>query len=212
MSRTSSMKPVFFATPDALRSWLEKNHAQCAELWVGFYKRGSGKPSVTWPEVVDEALCFGWIDGVRKSLDDDSYTIRLTPRRPQSTWSTVNIRRATDLARRGLMSPAGRRAFEQRTEKRSGIYSYEQRHNAKFSSSFVKTFRAHTGAWAFFRSQPPWYQQTATFWVVSAKKEDTKVRRLALLIAECGAGRIIGPLKRPTPARGLSSRRTAADK
>jgi uncharacterized protein YdeI (YjbR/CyaY-like superfamily) len=142
MSGSPSMKPVFFATPAALRSWLEKNHAECAELWVGFYKRGSGKPSVTWPEVVDEALCFGWIDGVRKSLGDDSYTIRLTPRRPQSIWSAVNIRRATDLARRGLMSPSGRRAFERRTEKRSGIYSYEQRHKAKFLSSFVKTFRA----------------------------------------------------------------------
>jgi hypothetical protein len=128
------MKPVFFATPASFRVCLSKHHGQRSELWVGFYKRDSGKPSITWPESVDEALCFGWIDGIRKSLGDESYVIRFAPRKPRSTWSAVNIKRAKELVARGRMSPAGLRAFAARSDDRSAIYSYEQRTHAQLES------------------------------------------------------------------------------
>lgn len=191
------MKPRFFATADAFRDWLEKNHHRAAELLVGFYKRGSGKPSITWPESVDEALCFGWIDGVRRSIDESSYTIRFTPRKSSSVWSAVNIKRAQKLRRSGRMRTAGLQAFERRDEKKSAIYSYE-RQNAQLPAPFEKEFRANKKAWDYFRSQAPWYQRTATYWVVSAKQEETQRRRLAQLIADSEHGQPIGPLKRPT--------------
>jgi uncharacterized protein YdeI (YjbR/CyaY-like superfamily) len=175
-------KPLFFPSPSAWRAWLKKHHADTEELWVGFYKRDSGRPSITWPESVDGALCFGWIDGVRKSIDDISYRIRFTRRRPRSVWSAVNVRRATELSTLGLMHPAGLAAFEKREGKRSEIYSYEQRKNAKLPPAYEKEFRRHPAAWKFFRALAPWYQRTSTYWVISAKKEETRLKRLGLLV------------------------------
>jgi uncharacterized protein YdeI (YjbR/CyaY-like superfamily) len=175
-------KPQFFASPSAWRAWLEKNHAHTSELWVGFYKRASGRPSITWPESVDGALCFGWIDGVRKSIDDLSYKIRFTPRKSRSIWSAINIKRATELSKLGLMHSAGLAAFEKRAGDRSVIYAYEQRKTAKLPPAFEKQFRSRPGAWEFFQSQAPWYQRTSTWWVISAKREETRVKRLASLI------------------------------
>ena len=191
------MKPAFFAKPSEFRAWLERHHATRSELLVGFYKRGSGKPSITWPESVDQALCFGWIDGVRRSIDVHSYSIRFTPRKATSTWSSINVKRVRELADQGLVRPAGLAAFDRRSEKKSGIYSYEQRTSAKLSREGERRFRANAKAWAFFESQAPWYRRTATFWVVSAKKEETRERRLATLIEDSARGRTIGPLTRP---------------
>jgi uncharacterized protein YdeI (YjbR/CyaY-like superfamily) len=191
------MKPTFFATPARFRAWLEKHHARATELLVGFYKKGSGRPSITWPEAVDEALCFGWIDGVRRSLDADSYTIRFTPRRAGSTWSAVNVRRVAALTAEGIMRPAGLRAFEARAPEKTGIYSYEQRHTAALASEHLRQFQANAPAWAYFQAQPAWYRQAAIWWVVSAKKEETRLRRLAQLIADSAAGRSVAPLRRP---------------
>lgn len=179
-------KPLFFPTPADWRAWLEKNHADTEELWVGFYKRDSGQPSITWPESVDGALCFGWIDGVRKSLGATSYMIRFTPRKSRSTWSAINIRRVGELRKVGLMHPAGLVAFEKRDGDRSAIYAYEQRKIAKLPPDFERQFRKKSEAWKFFQSQPPWYQRTSTYWVISAKKEETRLKRLATLI-DCSA-------------------------
>jgi uncharacterized protein YdeI (YjbR/CyaY-like superfamily) len=192
------MTPTFFSTPADFGSWLERHHADASELLVGFYKRGSGQPSITWPESVDEALCFGWIDGVRKRIDDDSYTIRFTPRKPRSTWSAVNLKRAEELTRADRMRPAGLRSFEQRAPDRSGTYSYEQRHEAKLDAAQQRQLRANKQAWAFFQSQPPWYRRTAIFWVLNAKKEETRSKRLATLIEDSAAGRTVKPLMRPS--------------
>jgi len=190
------MKPRFFPSPSAWRSWLEEHHEKHEELWVGFYKVGSGRPSITWPEAVDGALCFGWIDGVRKSIDENSYVIRFTPRRPRSIWSAINIRRVADLTTLGLMQPAGVKAFERRTGKRSEIYAYEQRKGAKLTGAYEKTFRANKNAWKFFQAQPPWYQRTASWWVISAKKKDTRLKRLAQLIEDSERERTIRELRR----------------
>jgi len=175
-------QPQFFPTLADWRAWLEKNHADSEELWVGFYKRDSGRPSISWPESVDGALCFGWIDGLRKSIDAHSYKIRFTPRTQRSIWSAINIKRTKELSKLGLMHKAGLAAFEKRDGDRSAIYAYEQRKTAKLDPKFEKQFRANAGAWKFFTSQPPWYQRTSTFWVVSAKKEETRMKRLAVLI------------------------------
>jgi uncharacterized protein YdeI (YjbR/CyaY-like superfamily) len=175
-------KPTFFPTPSDFRAWFQAHHDKFRELLVGFYKKDSGKPSITWPESVDAALCFGWIDGVRKSIDETSYTIRFTPRRPTSTWSAVNIKRVRQLQKMGLMHPAGLKAFAARSEKKSGIYSYEQRKSAKFTREQEKQFRANKSAWDFFLSQAPWYKRVTTYWVISAKKEETKLKRLSELI------------------------------
>jgi uncharacterized protein YdeI (YjbR/CyaY-like superfamily) len=195
------MKPVFFASSSAFRAWLEQHHAQIQELWVGFHKKSTGKPSLTWPESVDAALCFGWIDGVRGSIDAQSYTIRFTPRKPDSTWSAVNIKRVGELAKLGLMQPAGLKAFEKRSDDKSAIYSYEQRKAAKLSGAYEKQFRANKKAWDYFQAQAPWYRRTASFWVISAKKEETRLRRLATLIEASGRGESVGPLKRPGGSR-----------
>jgi uncharacterized protein YdeI (YjbR/CyaY-like superfamily) len=175
-------KPIFFPTPADFRAWLEAHHDKFQELFVGFHKKASGKPSITWPESVQVALCLGWIDGVRKSLDETSYTIRFTPRKPSSTWSTINIKFVRKLTKKGLMHPAGLKAFAARSAKKSGIYSYEQRKSARFTPEQEKQFRANKGAWDFFRSQPPWYQRVTTYWVISAKREETKLKRLSSLI------------------------------
>lgn len=177
-----SSKPKFFTVPADWRAWLEKHHADAEEFWVGFYKRDSGRPSITWPESVDGALCFGWIDGVRKSIDTVSYKIRFTPRKPRSIWSAINIKRANELSKVGLMHAAGLAAFDKRNGDKSAIYAYEQRKSAKLPRLFEKQFRKNSNAWKFFRSQPPWYRRTSTYWVISAKKEETRLKRIAILI------------------------------
>jgi uncharacterized protein YdeI (YjbR/CyaY-like superfamily) len=193
------MNPVFFASPGRWRQWLSRHHARETEVWVGFHKAATGKPSISWPEAVDEALCFGWIDGVRRSIDATCYVIRFTPRRPGSKWSAVNVRRVAVLDSEGRMQPAGRRAFQAWNGRSSG-YSYEERERARFTPVQEKAFRADRQAWAYFQAQAPWYRRTATFWVVSAKKEATRERRLAALIAASAAGEPIGPLNRKPPA------------
>jgi uncharacterized protein YdeI (YjbR/CyaY-like superfamily) len=194
------MKPRFFATPEALRKWLEEHHETATELWVGLYKKGSGRPSVTWPEVVDEALCFGWIDGVRKSIDDESYMNRLTPRRA-NFWSTVNVRRFEALRKQGRVRPAGLRAFERRRVDETATYSYERRHEAKLDPAFVRRFRSERKAWDWFQAQPNGYRTTAVYWVMSAKRQETRERRLATLIEDSANGRRIGPLTAPAKRR-----------
>jgi uncharacterized protein YdeI (YjbR/CyaY-like superfamily) len=194
-------KPLFFASPSVFRAWLAEHHDQAQELWVGFHKKSSGKPSLTWPESVDMALCFGWIDGIRKSVNAGSYTIRFTPRKPVSTWSAVNIKRAGELTKLGLMHPAGLKAFEKRQDDKSAIYSYEQRKTAKLSGVYEKQFRANKNAWNFFQALPPWYRRTASWWIISAKKEETRLKRLATLMRESEKGRSIAPLKRPGKSR-----------
>jgi uncharacterized protein YdeI (YjbR/CyaY-like superfamily) len=182
------MEPRFFRSQSAFRAWLTKHHAAAPELLVGFYKKGSGKPSMTWPESVDEALCFGWIDGIRRRVDDDSYTIRFTPRRPRSIWSAVNIKRAQVLADEGKMQPTGRAAFEARTENRSGIYAYEQR-SATLPETYARLMKKHKAAWSFFLAQPPSYRKRIGWWIVSAKQEETRLKRLDKLIDESAHGR-----------------------
>jgi uncharacterized protein YdeI (YjbR/CyaY-like superfamily) len=191
-----SMKPAFFATPEKMRALFEEQHGKLEELWVGFYKRDSGRPSVTWPQSVDVALCYGWIDGVRRSIDGVSYMIRFTPRKAQSTWSAINIRRVGELKKSGLMRPAGLKAFERRSEKKSQIYSYEQRAQAKFDGISEKKFKSKRAAWDFFQAQPPWYRRTSTYWVMTAKKEETRQRRLAKLIDDSAHGRTLDQLTR----------------
>jgi uncharacterized protein YdeI (YjbR/CyaY-like superfamily) len=191
------MKPKFFSSLSAWQAWLEEYHEKREELWVGFHKVGSGKPSITWPEAVDGALCFGWIDGVRKSLGETSYVIRFTRRRPKSIWSAINIKRVTELTKLGLMRPKGVEAFERRTANRSEIYAYEQRKGAKLGASYETQFRANKRAWNFFQARPPWYRRTAIWWVISAKKEETRWHRLAQLIDDCQHERTLAQLKRP---------------
>jgi uncharacterized protein YdeI (YjbR/CyaY-like superfamily) len=190
-------KPQFFSNPAAWRAWLEAHHADTPELWVGFYKRGSGRPSITWPDAVDGALCFGWIDGIRKSVSEEAYKIRFTPRKPRSTWSAINLKRATELAELGMMHPAGRAAFEKRTSERTATYSYEQRKQAKFPAEYEMEFRGNAAAWEFFQAQPPWYRRTSTYWVISAKREPTRATRLHQLIRDSSRRMIIAPLRRP---------------
>jgi uncharacterized protein YdeI (YjbR/CyaY-like superfamily) len=190
------MEPTTFEWPQDFRAWLEQHHDSEPEVWVGYYKKGSGKPSMTWPESVDEALCFGWIDGIRKRVDAERYMIRFTPRRARSIWSAVNIARVAVLTEEGRMRSAGIRAFEARREDRSGIYSYEQRDRAKLDPAFEKRFRAKKRAWASFEAMPKSYRQAAIRWVMTAKKEQTRERRLATLIESSAAGRTVPPLTR----------------
>jgi uncharacterized protein YdeI (YjbR/CyaY-like superfamily) len=195
------VKPNFFATAGELREWFEQNHATKTELLVGFYKRSSGRPSITWQELVDEELCFGWIDGVRKGIDDIRYSNRITPRTPRSTWSAVNIARANELIRLGRMHPAGLEAFQRRSAERSAIYSYEQRKAARLDPRAERAFRANKKAWDFFEAQAPSYRKAAIWWVISAKREETRERRLETLIRDSQTGRTVGPLSpRPRPA------------
>ncbi|NNE99016.1 MAG: bacteriocin-protection protein [Pyrinomonadaceae bacterium] len=175
------MKPRFFAKPARFRKWLETNHDKKKELWVGFYKVGSGLPSMTWPQSVDEALCFGWIDGLRKSIDETAYMIRFTPRNPNSTWSAVNIKKVAKLTKNGLMMPPGIAAFEKRRERNSKIYSFEQE-NAKLADEYVTAFKKSKKAWKYYRNAAPSYIKQTTWWVMSAKKEETRLRRLNILI------------------------------
>lgn len=181
---------VFFESPSELRQWLEQNHDQEKELLVGYYKKASGKPSITWQESVDQALCFGWIDGVRKSIDGKSYKIRFTPRKPRSIWSAVNIKRVQELTEQGLMQPTGLKAFEARSEERSEVYSYE-RGDVKLDDAHEAALKANPKAWAFFQTTAPSYQKAAIWWIISAKKDETKQKRLATLIDDSENGRLV---------------------
>jgi len=189
---------IFFGTPAELRAWFEANHDTATELWLGYHKKRSGRPSVTWHDVVDQELCFGWIDSVRYSLGDDMSAQRITPRRKRSVWSAVNIRRFAELERMGLVHPSGRAAFEARDEARSRIYAYENQ-SAGLDGARETEFRRHKAAWRFFESQAPWYRRTASYWVMSAKREETRDRRFKTLIERSKMGERIGPLTRPSP-------------
>jgi uncharacterized protein YdeI (YjbR/CyaY-like superfamily) len=182
------MARKFFKTPAAFRKWLTAHHATESELWVGFYKKGSGKSSITWPESVDEALCFGWIDGLRKSIDEESYMIRFTPRKSSSVWSAVNMKNVAKLIEENRMQPAGLKAFAARKEYRSGIYSYEQR-SPELVEPYLGRLKRNRAAWKFFQAQPPSYRKVMNWWVVSAKQEETRGKRLERLIEESARGR-----------------------
>jgi uncharacterized protein YdeI (YjbR/CyaY-like superfamily) len=193
--------PKFFATLGEWRGWLEKNHARKSELWVGFFRRASARPSLTWGESVDGALCFGWIDGVRSRLDEVRYMIRFTPRQPRSLWSEKNIRRAQQLSQEGCMHPAGLAAFQQRGQTSSPAYSAEQRKTAQLPPAYQKQFRLHPAAWEFFRAQAPGYQRMSSLWVISAQKQETQARRLDQLIACSARRQPIPALARPSPRK-----------
>ena len=189
------MKPRFFAAPEDFRAWLEVHHAKASELMVGFHKTKTGKPSLTWPQSVDEALCFGWIDGVRKSLGATSYTIRFTPRKLTSNWSAVNLKRVKELIAEERMRPAGLVAWQKRSEGKSGRYSYEERHSVELSVEALARLRANRAAWTYFEAQAPSYRTAARHWVMTAKKEETREKRLEILIECCAAGRPIPPMR-----------------
>jgi uncharacterized protein YdeI (YjbR/CyaY-like superfamily) len=190
------VKPRFFASPEQFGAWLEKHHEGETELVVGFYKKASGRPSITWPESVEQALRFGWIDGVRRGLDERSYTIRFTPRKARSTWSAVNVAKVEELKERGLMRPAGLRAYEARTPERTGIYSHERERPAVLPPELEQRLRANAAAWEWFGARPLGYRRTATHWVISAKREETRLRRLQTLIDCSAEGRTVPPLTR----------------
>jgi uncharacterized protein YdeI (YjbR/CyaY-like superfamily) len=187
--KTSLPDIRFFATPGDFRKWLEAHHGNTSEVWVGFYKKDSGRPSITWPESVDEALCVGWIDGLRKTIGAESYKIRFTPRKKTSNWSAVNIGRVKELTKLGRMRPAGLKAFALRREEKSGIYAYENRKSVVLGKAEENQFRARPEAWDFFQGQPAGYRKLTTWWVISAKREETKKKRLEKLISESEAGR-----------------------
>lgn len=189
------MDAIFFERPDEWRAWLAKHADSAPEVWVGFHKKGSGRTSITWPDAVDEALCFGWIDGVRKGIDEGRYMIRFTPRKPGSVWSAVNIARVGELMRQGRMRPAGMAAFAGRAEDKSRVYSYE-RQDHQLDEAAEARFRASPAAWEFFQRQAPSYRKAAIWWVVSAKKDETRSTRLATLIEDSAQGRRLGHLSR----------------
>jgi len=182
------LKPKFFRTPTHFETWLQKNHATATELWVGFYKKDSGKPSITWPESVDQALCFGWIDGIRKRIDEISYQIRFTPRRRGSIWSAINIKRADELVRQKQMRPSGFKAFASRIENKSGIYSYEQR-STELTEPYAQLLKKNKSAWNFFKIQSPSYRKMMGWWIISAKREQTRMARLGKLISASAKGK-----------------------
>lgn len=193
------MDPVdvtHFDTPAAFREWLTRHHERDEPLWVGFWKKATRRPSISWEESVDEALCFGWIDGLRKSIDDHSYTIRFTQRRPGSNWSRRNIDRFEVLQGQGRIQPAGHEAYARRTEEKSGVYSFEQKTPTDLAPDFVERFRANERAWLDWEGRPPGYRRQATHWVMSAKRPETRERRFSAVVEDCEAGRKIKPLRR----------------
>jgi uncharacterized protein YdeI (YjbR/CyaY-like superfamily) len=187
--------PVFFEDQSSFRKWLKNNHGKAKEIVAGYYKVSLGKPSITYKESLDEALCFGWIDGIRRRLGSESYTIRFTPRNPKSIWSAVNIKRVNVLKEMGLMQPAGLKVFEERDVKKSNLYSFE-RENVKLSGGYEKQFRKNKKAWAFFESQPPSYRKPALWWIMSAKQEETRLKRLDTLIADSEKGLRIAMMRK----------------
>jgi uncharacterized protein YdeI (YjbR/CyaY-like superfamily) len=212
---SSAARPRFFATPAAFGAWLRAHHATERELWVGFHKRATGKPSLTWPESVDEALCVGWIDGLRKSVDATSYAIRFTPRKPASRWSAVNVRRMRDLLAAGRVLPAGEAAFDRAGRGQTSAYSYEGREDAQLEPAMEAEMRQYPAAWEHFTTRAPGYRRTAAYWVVSAKRPETRARRLRALIEACAAGRPIGllqPAAKGARNAGAAPARTRAAK
>jgi uncharacterized protein YdeI (YjbR/CyaY-like superfamily) len=187
------MDAIFFGSPSEFRAWLADNHARMSELLVGFYKKDSGKKGITYSQALDEALCYGWIDGVRKTIDESRWTIRFTPRKRGSIWSQVNIKRATELAAAGRMEPPGLKAFQERDPEKTNRYSFE-RENVQLDAAYEERFRANKEAWDFFQAQPPSYQKPAKWWVMSAKKEETRLKRLATLIEDSESGRRLAAL------------------
>jgi uncharacterized protein YdeI (YjbR/CyaY-like superfamily) len=186
---------IFFKTPADFRKWLEKNHAKKNEQWVGFHKTGSGKKSITWPESVDQALCFGWIDGLRKGIDEESYKIRFTPRKKSSIWSAVNLKKVDELKKAGLMQEAGLKIFNERNEKNAEKYSFEQKDEIKFLPSYEKKFKANKAAWKWFSASAPSYKKAAMWWVMQAKQEATQLKRLETLIADAANGERIKEMR-----------------
>jgi uncharacterized protein YdeI (YjbR/CyaY-like superfamily) len=184
---------VFFETPAAFRQWLRKHHKTATEVWVGYYKKASSHPSITYHESLDEALCFGWIDGIRKSIDGERYMNRFTPRRPGSNWSLVNVRKVEALIAAGRMQPAGLAAYEARDAKKTGVYSFENRPTS-FTPELTAAFRKRAAARRFWEAQPPGYRRMMCWHVMSAKQDETRVRRLERLMVECAAGRRIEPM------------------
>jgi uncharacterized protein YdeI (YjbR/CyaY-like superfamily) len=203
-ARIPEVEPKFFRSAAHFRKWLERNHATCKELIVGFYKKDSGKPSITYPEARDQALCFGWIDGVRNALDEISYTNRFSPRKPKSVWSAVNIARVRELTGLGLMTAAGLKVFESREEHRSRQYSFENKPK-QFPPEYDKQLRANKKASKYFDAQPPWYRRTSTFWVLSAKKEETRQKRFHELISDSEKQQWIKPLRRAQKQKGTAA-------
>lgn len=196
MARKTADEARYFESATAFRRWLETHHTSATELLVGFHKRHTGRPTLTWPESVDEALCFGWIDGIRRSVDAERYTIRFTPRRRHSVWSLINVKRVAALTAEGRMRPAGLRAAEARREDRTGVASFERPLQA-LAPAELREFKGNAAAWRFWEAQPAGYRKTATHWVVSAKKIETRTKRLAVLIDDSAAGLRIAPLRRP---------------
>jgi uncharacterized protein YdeI (YjbR/CyaY-like superfamily) len=180
--------PLFFESPLAFRAWLEVHAATAAELLVGFHKVATGRPSLSWSESVDEALCFGWIDGVRRRIDEHAYSIRFTPRKPGSTWSAINIAKVGQLRAQGRMRPAGEHAFAQRTAEKSVVYAYEQAAPAELAAAELRAFKRQRAAWRFFEATPPGYRKVMLHWVTSARKAETRAARLARLIEASAAG------------------------
>jgi uncharacterized protein YdeI (YjbR/CyaY-like superfamily) len=193
-------EPIYFESPAAFRAWLEQHHERETEVWVGFWKKATGKQGMTWSQAVDEALCFGWIDSIAKRVDDDRHRQRFTPRKPTSNWSAVNVAKVATLRAEGRMRPAGEAAFARRSDGRSSVYSFEQRKDPQLEPEQQAQLEANAAAWAYFQSRPPSYRKPAIWWVISAKKPETRARRLATLIADSAAGRPIKPLT-PTPRR-----------
>jgi uncharacterized protein YdeI (YjbR/CyaY-like superfamily) len=190
-------EPIYFESPAEFRAWLEEHHETETEVWVGMWKKATGKPSLTWAEAVDEALCFGWIDGIAKRVDGERHKQRFTPRKPSSNWSAINIANVQRLRAEGRMRPAGEAAFARRRDDKTAIYGYEQRKNPQLEPEEQAQLEANADAWAYFSARPPSYCKPAIWWVISAKKPETRARRLATLIADSAAGRTIKPLTPP---------------
>jgi uncharacterized protein YdeI (YjbR/CyaY-like superfamily) len=190
-------EPIYFESPEEFRAWLEEHHETATEVWVGMWKKGTGKQGVSWAQAVDEALCFGWIDGLLRRVDDQRHMQRFTPRKPTSNWSAVNIANVERLRAAGRMRPAGEAAFARRRDDRTAVYSHEQRKHPQLDPSEQARLEADEAAWAYFSARPPSYRRQATWWVISAKKPETRARRLATLIADSAAGRTIKPLTPP---------------
>lgn len=186
----TDIKPVFFKSAAELRKWLKKNHNKANELWTGYYKKGVSKKSATYLETVEECLCFGWIDGLVRSIDAERYCQRLTPRRPNSIWSAVNIKKMETLIKSGRADESGIRVYKTRDKKRAGLYSFENNEH-KLGAAFEKKFKANKKAWEYYSNMAPWYKRTSAFWVVSAKREETRLKRLDELIRDSEAGRKI---------------------
>ena len=204
MTKLTPTDVRFFVSPAAFYEWLDVNHETAPELWVGYHRKATGRPSLTWAQSVDQALCFGWIDGIRKGLDDETFTIRFTPRRRTSIWSAVNLTRVPELIEAGVMRPAGVRAYEGRDRRKDAIYSYENR-SRPFAPEYEAEFAANEGAWAWFAAQPAGYRRNAMYWVMSAKQDATRERRLAQLIEAAAAGQRVGALIPPSAKRDESA-------